>query len=67
MADRFLTRFEVEKLTGFSRTGIYRLMNEGNFPLSIKFGKRGQQGAVRWSENEIMAWIRSRPRHQPTG
>ncbi len=47
MDDRYLTRHEVEKLTGYSRTGIYRLMNEGNFPLALKFGNPGQQGAVR--------------------
>ena len=67
MADRFLTRFQVEALCGMTRSHIYRLMAESDFPRAIKFGRTSQQGAVRWSENEILQWIRSQPRYQPTG
>lgn len=65
MTDRFLTRYEVEKMTGISRSALYRMMAENGFPASYKFGRSNQQGAVRWSENEIRQWISERPRYQP--
>ena len=53
-----LRRQEVEQLTGFRRSNIYRLMALGEFPLPIKIGAR----AVRWPEAEIMEWLATRPR-----
>lgn len=57
-ADRFLTRAEVERRTGLSRSTIYRLMRVGRFPRPYRVGLRG----VRWSERDINAWLASRPR-----
>ena len=36
MDDRLLRRREVEKITGMSRSSIYRLMPDGEFPRPVK-------------------------------
>ena len=38
MQDRLLRRREVEKITGISRSSIYRLMPDGEFPRPVKVG-----------------------------
>jgi len=45
-------------LIGFTRSGLYRAMNEDLFPKPIRLGAR----AVGWKAMEVLAWIRSRPR-----
>ena len=55
---RLLTRREIEERCGIARTTIYRKMREGSFPEPLQIGAR----AVRWPENEIEAWLASRPR-----
>ena len=57
MHDRLLRRRDVEGITGMSRASIYRLMQKGDFPRPVKVGST----AVRWKENDIAAWIESRP------
>ena len=49
---------DVARLLGVSRSTIYKYMNEGNFPLPLKLGKR----AVRWRLTDIEAWLDSRDR-----
>ena len=49
---------EVCKLTGYSRSGLYRIMKRGDFPLPIKIGTR----ANRWKLAEIQNFIESRAR-----
>jgi prophage regulatory protein len=50
--DRFLKRQEVEAVTGYSRSSIYRLIGLGEFPAPIAFNQR----AVRWRESDVAAW-----------
>ena len=57
MQDRLLRRQEVEKITGLSRSSIYRKIKDGDFPRPIRVGPK----AVRWKLSEINAWIESRP------
>ena len=57
MADKILRRKDVEKYTGLSRSTIYAMMTEGNFPRPLRLGKR----AVGWTEGAISDWISSRP------
>ncbi len=57
MNERLLRRREVERITGVSRSSIYRLMQDSDFPRPVRIGP----GAVRWKASEIMAWIDSRP------
>ena len=56
--DVLLTRREVERRTGLSRSTIYRKMSEGTFPVPLKVSER----AVRWRESDIRAYVDSRPR-----
>lgn len=54
MHESLLTREEVEKRVGLSRSTIYARMTAGTFPL----GRREPEtGNVRWLESEIDAWI----------
>jgi|GEM_PF-415518 len=49
---------KVSKKTGLSKNTIYRLMNCGLFPSSIKLSCR----SVGWIESEIDVWAASRQR-----
>ena len=57
-ADRLLRRQEVERRCQLSRSTIYRLMRAGQFPEPIRIGPR----AVRWSQQEIDAYLAGCPR-----
>ncbi|MCY4515512.1 MAG: AlpA family phage regulatory protein [Candidatus Tectomicrobia bacterium] len=56
--DVLLTRREVERRTGLSRSTLYRKMREGTFPVPLKVSER----AVRWRDRDIRAYVESRPR-----
>ena len=56
--DVLLTRREVERRTGLSRSTLYRKMRGGSFPVPLKISER----AVRWRERDIRAYVESRPR-----
>jgi prophage regulatory protein len=49
---------KVIRLTGLSRSSIYRLEALGHFPRRVKLSA----SASGWRSNEIQAWIASRPR-----
>ncbi|WP_300512939.1 AlpA family transcriptional regulator [Aliiroseovarius sp.] len=53
MTQKLLRRPEVEALTGLSRTSIYRMMDEGEFPRPVRLGKR----AVAWREADLAEWL----------
>ena len=57
-SDVLLTRREVERRTGLSRSTLYRKMREGTFPVPLKVSEQ----AVRWRERDIRAYVDSRPR-----
>jgi prophage regulatory protein len=48
----FLRINDVTKLTSISRSSIYRMINEGDFPVQISVGNR----QVRWSRQEVIDW-----------
>lgn len=52
-----LRRPEVERLTGLSRTSIYRMMAEDAFPRPRRIGRR----AVAWPASAIETWLTNRP------
>ena len=62
---RFIRLPEVLTRTGFGRTSIYRKMEDGSFPRSIKLGgppvdpEAFDSRAVAWIENEVEQWIDS--------
>ena len=57
MDDRLMRLEEAERTTGLSRSSIYRKMDEGTFPRSV----RVTSGAVRWRMSQIMDWMESLP------
>ena len=57
MHDRLLKRRQVEEITGMSRSSIYRMMQDGEFPRPVRIGP----AAVRWKASDITAWMESRP------
>ena len=60
---KLITRFDVERITGFSTSTVYRLMRRGEFPLPIRIGGR----AVRWREADVRAYLESRPHSNGDG
>ena len=59
--DMLLRRPEVERLTGLSRSSIYRLMATGDFPRP----KRSGLQAVAWPASVIRHWIETRETAEP--
>ena len=57
MHDRLLRRRQVEEITGMSRSSIYRLMKDGEFPRAVRIGP----SAVRWRTSDITGWLESLP------
>ena len=62
-----LIRFpEVMSRTGYGRTSIYRKMEDGSFPKSLKLGgppkdpNEFDSRAVAWIEDELDQWMESR-------
>ena len=48
----------VIRLTGLSRTTLWRLERQGDFPERVRLGLN----SVGWREEEIARWIDARPR-----
>ena len=63
---RFIRLSEVLRRTGYGRTSIYRKMEDGSFPESVKLGgppsdpTAFDSRAVAWIEDEVDQWIESR-------
>ena len=63
--NRFIRLPEVLSRTGYGRTTIYRKMEDGSFPRSVKLGgppvdpEAFDSRAVAWIENEVEQWIDS--------
>ena len=57
MDDRLLRLEEVKRITGLSRSSIYRKMEEGTFPRSV----RVTSSSVRWRRSDIDDWMESLP------
>ena len=49
---------DVQKLTGLSRSSVYRLEATGDFPKRVRLSER----ATAWREDELLEWVDSRPR-----
>ena len=63
---RFIRLPEVLTRTGYGRTTIYRKMEDGSFPSSVKLDGRPPKNpeafdsrAVAWIEDEVEQWIES--------
>jgi prophage regulatory protein len=50
---QFIKLADVIKLTGLSRSSIYRGMRQGVFPVTIQIGAR----AVAWNYADVREWM----------
>ena len=63
---RFIRLPEVMSRTGYGRTSIYRKMEDGSFPKSLKLGgppidpNEFDSRAIAWIEDEVDQWIESK-------
>ena len=63
---RFIRLPEVLSRTGYGRTTIYRKMEEGTLPRSVKLGgppkdpNAFDSRAIAWIEDEVEQWMESR-------
>ena len=56
--EKYVTMKEITDAIRYTSRHIYRLMSQGKFPQSVKFGPR----KVVWLESEVLAWIWERYR-----
>lgn len=61
LQERFLRLPEVKHLTGLSRTVMYGLIADDEFPRPYRIGSKALGRASGWKYSEVMAWINSRP------
>ena len=70
---RFIHLPEVMNRTGYGRTSIYRKMEDGTFPKSVKLGgpledpNAFDSRAVAWIEHEVDQWMESRNEERDLG
>lgn len=57
MQDRYIRWPEIRQITGLSRTTVWRLERNGNFPArrQLAFGN-----SVGWLQSELTTWIETR-------
>ena len=69
---RFIRLNEVLSRTGYGRTSIYRKMEDGSFPKSVKLGNPLEDPnafdsrAVAWIEDDVDHWMESRIEERDT-
>jgi predicted DNA-binding transcriptional regulator AlpA len=49
---------DVTRLTGLSRTTLWRLERQGQFPTRVRLGLN----SVGWRDEEVEHWVETRPR-----
>ena len=70
---RFIRLPEVLTRTGYGRTTIYRKMEDGSFPRSVKLGGPPidpnvfDSRAIAWIEHEVDQWMESRIEERDLG
>ena len=70
---RFIRLPEVLSRTGYGRTTIYRKMEDGSFPSSVKLDgppkdpEAFDSRAVTWIEHEVDQWMESRIEERDLG
>lgn len=56
MQERFVRMPEAEKISGKSRSTIYRGIEDGSFPKPVKIGQR----AIGWRISDLEKWMNDR-------
>ena len=55
--DQLLRIGKVLEITSLSKSVLYEMVREGEFPRPVRIGKR----SARWRQGDIEAWLQSRP------
>ena len=58
MVPTIFRRKELEKRLGLSRSSIYKMMDDGEFPRPVRIGRR----AVGWRAADIETWFEAMQR-----
>jgi len=53
MSNKIIKLIDVQNITTFSRSTIYRLISQGKFPKQIKLSER----AAGWIEQEVLDYL----------
>lgn len=56
--ERMLRLRSVERMTGLSKSTLYRMIKQGRFPAPLRMTRK----AVRWRREEVHEWLLHRPR-----
>ncbi|MCS5550387.1 MAG: AlpA family transcriptional regulator [Gammaproteobacteria bacterium] len=56
MSNKIIKLTDVQNITTFSRSTIYRLISQGKFPKQIKLSER----SAGWLEQEVLDYLDSR-------
>lgn len=56
--ESMLRRRSVERMTGLSKSTLYRLIKQGRFPAPLRMTRK----AVRWRREEVNEWLSRLPR-----
>lgn len=59
---RYVKIGELVEMLDVSHSTIYRWISDGYIPAPVVFGDAKKNSTVRWSLDEILAWIETRPR-----
>ena len=54
---RILRLPEVLRLCGMSKSLLYQMIGEGEFPAPVRIGQR----SVGWRYGDVLSWLESRP------
>lgn len=65
-SNKLLNRDDVLDLIGISYPCLWGWIRDGKFPAGRDLGG-GKKGHVVWIEEEVMDWVRSRPKRLPKG
>lgn len=58
MKERLLYRIgDLQRVVGLSKTSIYALIKEGDFPMPLQITSR----SVAWKASDVAEWVNSRP------
>jgi len=63
MSNKILKLPETMSLSGLTRSSMYVMAREGNFPQQVKLNKR----SVGWLEHEVQDWVDKRVAERDTG
>ena len=58
--DRILRTPEVVRITGLSKTTIWRRVKSGDFPAPVRLGNMATR-SIGWRSGQVQDWLNTRP------